>query len=111
MVVCHSLRALATKIYKSNKAKRAYVSALMLKERSFDAPEPVAFVSYRQNWLNATYYFVSLRSEYRHSMEDIPSLEPEMLEKVTADFARYAARLHPMVSCIVISLPEISFLI
>ena len=85
---------LATKNYKSNKAKRAYVSALMLKERSFDAPEPVAFVSYRQNWLNATYYFVSLRSEYRHSMEDIPSLEPEMLEEVTSDFARYAARLH-----------------
>ena len=85
---------LATRIYKSNKAKRAYVSALMLKERSFDAPEPVAFVSYRQNWLNATYYFVSLRSEYRHSMEEIPSLEPEMLEEVTADFARYAARLH-----------------
>lgn len=85
---------LATRFYKSNKAKRAYVSSLMLKERSFDTPEPVAFVSYRHDWLNATYYFVSLRSDYRHSMEEIPSLEAEVLERVTEDFARYAARLH-----------------
>ncbi|MBF1069376.1 MAG: hypothetical protein HXL27_05935, partial [Prevotellaceae bacterium] len=34
----------ATRFYKTNKAKRAFVTSLMLKERSFESPEAVAFL-------------------------------------------------------------------
>ncbi|MCF0236568.1 MAG: tyrosine protein kinase, partial [Bacteroidaceae bacterium] len=44
---------LATSLYKSPKAKKAFVTSLLLKERSFESPEPVAFVTIRQSWLNS----------------------------------------------------------
>lgn len=85
---------LATRIYKSNKAKQAYFSPFLLKERGFESPDPVAFVTYRQGWFSATYYFVCLFSDYRYTMKDIDTLEPGLREEVTRCFASYAARLH-----------------
>ena len=85
---------LATRLYKSPKAKNAYVKSLLLKERSFESPEPVAFVTIRENWLNSQTYFVCLHSNYRYSMKDIDTLDPDFREEVTQSFARYAAQLH-----------------
>lgn len=84
----------ATRLYKSNKAKKAFVTSLLLKERSFESPDPVAFVTYRRSLLSATHYFVSLYSDYRYSMRDIPTLHPDFRNEVIESFARYAARLH-----------------
>ena len=85
---------LATSLYKSPKAKKAFVTSLLLKERSFESPEPVAFVTIRQSWLNSKSYFVSLFSNYRYTMADIETLDAEMPEEVTRAFAQFAARLH-----------------
>ena len=85
---------LATRLYKSPKAKNAYVKSLLLKERSFESPEPVAFVTIRENWLNSQTYFVCLHSNYRYSMKDIDTLDSDFREEVTQSFARYAAQLH-----------------
>lgn len=85
---------LATRLYKSPKAKNAFVNSLLLKERSFESPEPVAFVTYRESWLNTKSYFVCLFSDYRYTMRDIESLAPDFREEVTRCFARYAAMLH-----------------
>lgn len=86
---------LATRIFfRSNKAKKAFVSPFLLKERGFDSPEPIGFVTVRENWLNSTYYFVCLLSNCRYSMTDIPNLEPEFREEVTQAFARYVSKLH-----------------
>ena len=56
---------MATRVYKANKAKKAFVTSLLLKERSFESPEPVAFLSDRRGLLDATHYFVSVYSDYR----------------------------------------------
>lgn len=85
---------IATRIYKSNKAKNAYIRPLLLKERGFESPEPVAFVTYRENWLNATHYFVCLHSNYRYTMADIDTLDVAFRTEVIEAFARYAAHLH-----------------
>lgn len=85
---------LATHLYKSPKAKKAYITSLLLKERCFESPEAVAFVTVRESWLSSRSYFVCLFSNYRHSMLDIPRLPPEFREEVTQRFARFAAQLH-----------------
>ncbi|RRD80050.1 tyrosine protein kinase [Alloprevotella sp. OH1205_COT-284] len=85
---------LATRIYKSNKAKKAYFSPFLLRERGFESPDPVAFVTYRRSWLSSTYYFVCLYSDYRYTMRDLVSLDPEFREEVTRSFAAYTAKLH-----------------
>ena len=54
----------ATRFYKTNKAKRAFVTSLMLKERSFESPEAVAFLCDRHGVLDATHYYVSIYSDY-----------------------------------------------
>ena len=38
----------------------------MLKERSFESPEAVAFLCDRHGVLDATHYYVSIYSDYRH---------------------------------------------
>ncbi len=43
---------MATRVYKANKAKKAFFTSLMLKERSFESPEPVAFLSDRRGLLD-----------------------------------------------------------
>ena len=45
----------ATRFYKTNKAKRAFFTSLMLKERSFESPEAVAFLCDRHGVLDATH--------------------------------------------------------
>jgi len=85
---------LACKLYKTPKGKRAYLSPLLLRERGFESPEPVAFVKYSRGWFNSTSYFVCLQSAYRYSMADLPALPPATRRAVTLSFARYAARLH-----------------
>ncbi len=62
----------ATRFYKTNKAKRAFFTSLMLKERSFESPEAVAFLCDRHGVLDATHYYVSIYSDYRHSMPRHP---------------------------------------
>ena len=72
----------------------------MLKERSFESPEAVAFLCDRHGVLDATHYYVSIYSDYRHSMRDIPTLDGAFREEVTKSFARFAAQLHNSGFCI-----------
>lgn len=81
-------------LYKSSKAKQAYLRPFMLRERGFESPAPVAFVRFRHGLLHARSYFVCLHSDYRYSMEGIGSLPDTEQQEVTASFARFAAHLH-----------------
>ena len=90
-----SLRGrLACALYKSSKARRAYMAPLLLRERGFESPEPVAFVTYRTGLLKSSSYFICLQSDYRHSMCDVEALPPAERTEVVRAFARFAARLH-----------------
>lgn len=90
-----SLRGrLACALYKSSKARRAYMAPLLLRERGFESPEPVAFVTYRTGLLKSSSYFICLQSDYRHSMCDVETLPPAERTEVVHAFARFAARLH-----------------
>lgn len=90
-----SLRAaLAVRLYKASKGKRAYFTPLELRERGFESPEPIAFVKYNDSLLRSTTYFVSLYSTYRYSLSDIMVLSHEEQLEATQSFARFAARLH-----------------
>ncbi len=85
---------LAYKLYKTPKGKKAYLSPLLLRERGFESPEPIAFVKYSKGWFDSTTYFVCLYSDYKYSMADIMNLSLEEQSEVIPAFARYAARLH-----------------
>ncbi|MDO4211006.1 MAG: lipopolysaccharide kinase InaA family protein [Bacteroidales bacterium] len=79
---------------RSSRARKAYIRPLLLKERGFDSPEPVAFVRYNTGFINSVSYFICLKSKFEHSMADIMSLSPEKRDEVTEAFARFAAHLH-----------------
>ena len=85
----------ATKLrVRTSRARKAYVSPLLLKERGFESPEPVAFVRYNRGLIDSVSYFVCLHSAYRYSMADIMTLDEERRREVTEAFAKYAANLH-----------------
>ena len=85
----------ATKLrVRTSRARKAYVSPLLLKERGFESPEPVAFVRYNRGLIDSVSYFVCLHSAYRYSMADIMTLDEEKRREVTEAFAKYAANLH-----------------
>lgn len=79
---------------RSSRARKAYIRPLLLRERGFDSPEPVAFVRYSTGVLSSVSYFVCLKSKYDRSMADICTLEPAERDEITAAFARYSAHLH-----------------
>lgn len=85
---------LACKLYGTPKGQRAYLRPLLLRERGFESPEPVAFVKFSRGWFNSESYFVCLQSDYRYCMADVMTLPADERRDVTACFARYAARLH-----------------
>lgn len=87
-------RRLQQAIYKKSKGQKAYLRPMLLRERGFESPESVAYVSYRRGLLHSTTYFVCLHSNYRHSMEQLPLLPLKERDEVTKAFARYAAHLH-----------------
>ena len=80
--------------YKKSKGKLAYLSPLLLKERGFESPEPVAFVRYRHGLLRTTTYFVSMLSDYRYSMQSLLDEPADVQREVIKHFARFAAHLH-----------------
>lgn len=81
-------------IYKSPKGKLAYLNPLLLRERGFESPESIAFVTYRHGLWRRASYFVCLHSDYRYSMETLPGESAEEQRAVLAAFARYAAHMH-----------------
>lgn len=85
---------LAIKTYKTPKGKRAFMRPLQLRERGFESPEPVAYVSLRKGLTTNSTYFICLQSKYRHSMADWKSMEHGELDELLRNFARYTARLH-----------------
>lgn len=87
-------RKMQQMIYKSSKGKQAYFRPLLLRERGFESPESIAFVSYKKMPWRSTNYFVSLLSDYRFSMETLLQEPKEEQELVIPCFARYVAHLH-----------------
>ena len=87
-------RRVETSLYKTPKGKLAYLSPLLLRERGFESPEPVAYVKYDIGLFRSESYFVCLHSDYRYSMDMLDQLPGEQRREVVESFARYAARLH-----------------
>lgn len=79
---------------RSSRARKAYIRPLLLKERGFESPEPVAFVRYSKGLINSVSYFICLKSKYHQSMADIMTLSAEERTEITKAFALYAAHLH-----------------
>lgn len=79
---------------RSSRARKAYIRPLLLKERGFESPEPVAFVRYSKGLINSVSYFICLKSRYDQSMADIMDLPKEERTEITKAFALYAAHLH-----------------
>lgn len=84
----------ACRIYKASKGERAYKLPLLLRERGFESPEPIAYVQFRHGFLKSNTYFVCLHSHYKYNMSMVQTLSKTENESVVRHFARYAARLH-----------------
>lgn len=90
-----SLRGrVACRLYKASKGERAYKHPLLLRERGFESPEPIAYVQVRHGFLKSNTYFVCLQSKYRYDLSHIHNLPREEHDEVMHQFARFAARLH-----------------
>lgn len=76
------------------KGKRAYLSPLLLHERGFESPDPVAFVKYSKGLFNSESYFVCLYSSYRYSMATIDEVDMPERQDIIKQFADFSARLH-----------------
>lgn len=80
--------------WRTSQAKRAYIGPLRLRERGFDSPEPIAYISLRQGLFSRCKYFVSLKMDLRFCMEDFADLhDKEYAEGITA-FGKFMAKLH-----------------
>lgn len=80
--------------WRSSQAKKAYIGPLRLRERGFDSPDPVAYISVRRGLVKHHQYFISLKMNLRFCMEDFADLhEKEYAEGIVA-FGRFMARLH-----------------
>ena len=85
---------LAIKTYKTPKGKKAFFRPLQLRERGFESPEPVAYVSLRKGLTTNSTYFICLQSKYSHSMADWRDVPLEERDELIRSFAKYTARLH-----------------
>ena len=81
-------------LYKSDKAKLAYVRPMLLRERGFESPESIASVVYKHGLLRITTYFVCLKSAYRYNMGHANEVETQEQNELIRHFAHFAARLH-----------------
>ena len=85
---------LAIKTYKTPKGKKAFYRPLQLRERGFESPEPVAYVSLRKGLTTNSTYFICLQSKYRHSMADWKEVPEPERDELLQSFAKFTARLH-----------------
>lgn len=85
---------IAVKLFKSSNGKKAYLNAALLRERGFIAQEPVAYISYPNNWVDASTYFICLHSKFPHTLLDIQQLDKDEQDLLIKDLAHYAALLH-----------------
>lgn len=79
---------------RSSRARRAYIRPLLLRERGFESPEPVAFVRINKGLVNSVSYFICLKSQYSHSMAEVMDLPQQEREELTLAFAQFSAHLH-----------------
>lgn len=79
---------------RASRARKAYIRPLLLRERGFDSPEPVAFVRYSTGLFSSQSYFICLKSRYNRSMADIMSYREAEREEIIKAFARFSAHLH-----------------
>ncbi len=87
--VKHKLRP-----WRRSQAEKAYIGPLRLRERGFESPEPVAYVSIRTGLFSHRRYFVSLKMDLRFTMEDFVDVHEEEKPEGIVAFARFVARLH-----------------
>jgi len=85
---------LAIKTYKTPKGKKAFYRRLLLRERGFESPEPIAFVSLKKGLIKNSAYFICLQSNYPHTMADWKNAPLEERDELIRSFAKYTARLH-----------------
>ncbi len=89
-----SLRRKLARTFKKAKGKQAYYRPLLMRERGYLSPEPIAFVRYRRGIFRADSYFVSIYSDFRYSLANLPQQPKEHRDEITRQFAVFAARLH-----------------
>lgn len=87
-------RRLQQMVYKASKGKQAYLSPMLLRERGFESPESIAYVTYSHGLWKRTTYFVCLLSDYRYSMLTVLDEPKAEREAVITAFARFVAHLH-----------------
>lgn len=80
--------------WRRSQAEKAYIGPLRLRERGFESPEPVAYVSIRTGLFSHRRYFVSLKMDLRFTMEDFVDVHEEERAEGIVAFARFVARLH-----------------
>ncbi len=89
-----SLRRKLSRTFMRAKGKQAYYRPLLMRERGYQSPDPVAFVRYRRGLLRTESYFVSIFSDYRYSLGDLKKVAKPERDEITRQFAIFAARLH-----------------
>jgi serine/threonine protein kinase len=81
--------------FRKSKAKRAYEYALVLQEKGFGTPEPMAYMELKSNGLLSSSYFVSRHiPEFRMMREFADGSDISGREDIIVAFGVFVARLH-----------------
>jgi len=91
----HFINAAAYTTIRTSKAERAYMHALILKEKEILTPTPVAFIEIKKKGLLFDSYFIARKSRFYREIREL-SVSPGLSEagRVLTDFARFTVTLH-----------------
>ncbi len=89
-----SLRRKLARSFRNAKGKQAYYRPLLMRERGYMSPDPIAFVRYRRGLFRTDSYFICILSDYKHHLSELLQVAKEERDEITRQFAIFAARLH-----------------
>jgi len=91
----HLINQLAYTTIRASKAKRAYLHALILKEKAILTPTPVAYIEIIKFGLLFNSYFVAQKSRFDREIRTL-IIDPDLPEAdlILTDLARFTADIH-----------------
>lgn len=81
-------------LFRKSKAKRSFIYACLLKERSFETPDPIAYMEVRKFGLLKKAYYISAYEEFDGMLRELAEGTLNDHRELIEQFANFTAQLH-----------------
>ena len=88
------INRIAYTFFVKTKAYKAYHNAIILTQKGFNTPPPIAYIELFKNGLLSYSYFISVQLTHVKEMRDYYFCDVEDNEQILSELARYSALLH-----------------